>query len=109
MRRALTAAAMVLICAAVAAGQTPLTGKWQGETGAGATIVLDLTVEGTTLKGTLTRDDQSSPLSEGKVDGQTFSFKATLGGKVEAHGEALADDSDQFNGLVDDVVFRHLD
>ncbi len=33
----------------------------------------------------------------------------SIGGKVDQHGDVLATDSDQFNGLVDDVVFRHLD
>jgi len=33
----------------------------------------------------------------------------SIGGKVDADGDVLAGDSDQFNGLVDDVVFRHLD
>jgi Laminin G domain len=32
-----------------------------------------------------------------------------IGGKVDAAGNVLADDSDQFNGLIDNVVFRHLD
>jgi hypothetical protein len=33
----------------------------------------------------------------------------SIGGKVDQHGEVLATDSDQFNGRIDDVVFRHLD
>jgi len=33
----------------------------------------------------------------------------SIGGKVDADGDVLAGDSDQFNGLIDDVVFRHLD
>jgi hypothetical protein len=32
----------------------------------------------------------------------------SIGGKVDVDGNVLAGDSDQFNGLVDDVVFRHL-
>jgi len=38
-------------------------------------------------------------------DGQ---FPFAIGGKVDQAGDVLADDSDQFNGLIDDVVFRHL-
>lgn len=33
----------------------------------------------------------------------------SVGGKVDARGNVIAGDSDQFNGLVDNVVFRHLD
>ena len=33
----------------------------------------------------------------------------SIGGKVDEDGDVLVGDSDQFNGLVDDVVFRRLD
>jgi hypothetical protein len=33
----------------------------------------------------------------------------SVGGKVDEDGDVVAGDSDQFNGLVDNVVFRHLD
>ena len=32
----------------------------------------------------------------------------SVGGKVDRDGDVLAADSDQFNGLVDDVFFRQL-
>ena len=93
MRRLVTAAALVLTCAAAAAGETALTGKWQGETGAGSAIVLDLKVAGTALTGTLTRDGQVSTLSDGKVSKNTFTFKATIGGKAEVFsGEHKGDE-----------------
>ena len=54
---------------------------------------MDLTVKEETLTGTLTRDGQSSPLSDGKVTKNTFSFKATLNEKAEAlSGELKGDE-----------------
>ena len=77
----------------MAAAQSTLTGKWQGGTDGGASIVLDLTVKEETLTGTLTRDGQSSPLSDGKVTKNTFSFKATLNEKAEGlSGELKGDE-----------------
>jgi hypothetical protein len=83
MLRTACTAALLLACTVIAAAQSPLTGKWEGATDGGASILLDLTVKGDTLTGTLTRDGQSSPLSEGKVTKNTFSFKATLNEKAE--------------------------
>jgi hypothetical protein len=83
LRKTLTTA-LLLACTVVAGAQSTLTGKWQGSTDGGASILLDLTVKGDALSGTLTRDGQSSPLSEGKVTKNTFSFKATLNDKAEA-------------------------
>lgn len=83
LRNTLTTA-LLLACTTLAAAQSTLTGKWQGSTDGGASILLDLTVKGDALTGTLTRDGQSSPLSEGKVTKNTFSFKATLNDKAEA-------------------------
>jgi len=88
-----TAAAIVLVWALGQTGEATLTGKWQGETGSGASIALDLTATGTALTGTLTRDGQSSKLSDGKITGNTFTFKATLSDKDEAFsGERKGDE-----------------
>ena len=84
MLRTAFTTALLLACAVVAGAQSPLNGTWQGATDGGASILLDLTVKGDTLTGTLTRDGASSPLSEGKVTKNTFSFKATLNEKTEA-------------------------
>jgi hypothetical protein len=73
------------------AGQATLTGTWQGETNGGAVLVLDLTVKGTELTGTLTRNDVSTTISEGTVSKNTFTFKATLGDQIEAVSGELAD------------------
>jgi hypothetical protein len=84
MKRCASFAAIVLTLALMAHAEEGLTGKWQGETPNGASIVLDLTVKGTALTGTLVRDGQSTELSEGKVSKNTFTFKATLNDRAEA-------------------------
>jgi hypothetical protein len=84
-------AAIALTCAVGAQDQGTLTGKWQGETRGGAALVLDLTVKGAELTGTLTRDDVSTPISEGKVTKNTFTFNATLGDRTDGFSGELAD------------------
>jgi opacity protein-like surface antigen len=101
MLRALFTTAL-LACAAIAgaqsgqagqAVQTTMTGKWQGDTDAGAALLLDVTVKGETLTGTLTRNGQGSPLSEGKITKNAFSFKATLNERTEGFsGEYKGDE-----------------
>jgi hypothetical protein len=92
MKRFFSVVGMALLLTIVAAAQAGLTGKWEGETGAGAPIVLDLTVKGKVLTGTLTRSGLSSPLSEGKVTKSTFTFKATLNGQIEGFSGELTGD-----------------
>lgn len=99
MLKTLLTTALLLACAAVAgaqsgkAGAATMTGKWQGDTDGGAALVLDVTVKGDTLTGTLTRNGQSSPLSEGKIVKNTFSFKATLNERAEGlSGEHKGDE-----------------
>ena len=85
--------ALVLACSVVAAtAQSPLSGKWQGETPGGSSLTLDLTVKDTTLTGTLTREDEKSPITDGKVTKETFTFKATLGGQTEGFAGELKGD-----------------
>ena len=93
MKGFLTFVSMLLLVAATGLAQSGLTGTWQGMTGAGAKIVLDLTVKDATLSGTLTRDDVPSKITDGKVDKKTFTFKATLGDQVESlTGEMTGDE-----------------
>jgi hypothetical protein len=90
--------ALLLACTVIAAAQsgtvaTTMTGKWQGDTDGGAALLLDVTVKGETLTGTLTRNGQGSPLAEGKVVKSTFSFKATLNERTESFsGEHKGDE-----------------
>ena len=99
MLRTLFTTALLLACTAIAgaqsgqAGQATMTGKWQGDTDGGAALLLDVTVKGETLTGTLTRNGQGSPLSEGKITKNTFSFKATLNERTEGFsGEHKGDE-----------------
>ena len=60
-----------------------LTGKWQGQTPNGMTLVMDLTAKGQTLTGTLSRDGESAPIADGTISKNTFTFTGTLGGVPE--------------------------
>ena len=99
MLKTLFTTALLLTCTAIAgaqsgqSGQTTMTGKWQGDTDGGAALVLDITVKGETLSGTLTRNGQAAPLSEGKVTKNAFTFKATLNERTDTFsGEHKGDE-----------------
>lgn len=93
MRRLVGTTVAGLMAVTILTAQSTIAGTWQGETGGGASIVLDLTVKGTTLTGTLTRDGQSTPISDGKVSKDTFSFKAKLNEQLEGlSGERTGED-----------------
>lgn len=86
---------MVVCSASVAAhAETGLTGKWQGATDSGRKVVLDVKIKGQALTGKFTLAEQTADITDGKVEGKTFSFKATLDGRTPT-----------FNGrLVGEVV-----
>jgi hypothetical protein len=93
MEKLLSIAIVTLMLSVSAATQTRLAGTWQGETNAGASVQLDLIVKGTNLTGTLTRNGQSTPLSDGKVSKDSFTFKARLNEQVEGFtGERAGDE-----------------
>lgn len=92
MGRFALVAAIVLACSPAAQAQATLTGKWLGETSNGTAITLDLAVEGTALTGTLTRNGASTPLSEGKVSKNTFTFKAKINDQIEGFSGELTGD-----------------
>jgi opacity protein-like surface antigen len=83
MTRFIAAALIATTLAASARAQDALSGTWEGKTGSGAAIVLTLAVKDTALTGTLVRDGQSVPLSDGKVSKNTFTFKLTLNNETE--------------------------
>jgi hypothetical protein len=92
MRKLSSLAAMIFAFSIILAAQDALSGKWEGETNNGAALALDLTAKGTTLTGTLTRNGQSSPLSEGKASKDSFTFKAKINDQTEGFsGEVAAD------------------
>jgi hypothetical protein len=93
MKRILFGIAFVLILAAVVHTQAALTGRWQGETVSGRSVTLDLKAEKTELTGTITLVKEPAPISEGKIDKNTFSFRATVDGKeVGFTGEIAGDE-----------------
>ena len=65
------------------AATASLTGRWQGQTPNGMSLRFDLVQKDQTLTGTIDREGESSPVSNGKVSTNTFTFVATLGGTVE--------------------------
>jgi hypothetical protein len=91
MTRRIALGAIVLFLAGILAGaQGGLSGKWEGETRNGTTLVLTLVVKDTALTGSLKRGEETATLAEGKVAQNTFTFKATIGGQVEGFSGELA-------------------
>ena len=93
LRRLLAVVVASLITATTFATQSTIAGTWQGESGGGASIVLELAVKDTALTGTMTRDGVKAPISDGKVAKNTFSFKTKLNDQVEGlSGEQAGED-----------------
>jgi hypothetical protein len=89
--KGLAAVALGLLVTVAAAAQAGLTGRWEGHTG-NAQLVLDVTAKGANLTGTLTRDGQSAPITDGTVTKTTFKFKSKLNDRDEAFSGELAGD-----------------
>lgn len=69
-----------------------LTGRWEGKTPNGFSLVLDVIAKENALTGTLTRNEQPATITEGKVSNNTFSFKVTLGDQTAGFtGELMGD------------------
>jgi hypothetical protein len=77
-RRLALGTVLSLFVTVLALAQPGLTGSWEGETPNGARIVLTLKAEKGALTGTLKRNDDSTPISDGKVTKNTFTFKANM-------------------------------
>jgi hypothetical protein len=92
MVRLLTSTLAVLALVAVMQAQAALSGRWRGVTPAGAQVLLDLTVQGTTLEGTVTRDGETGKIVDGKVSKNTFTFRATVGAQSGAFTGELEGD-----------------
>ena len=90
MRGWLAGGLMLLTVTVLAQAQHALNGAWHGETRNGSAIVLTLEVKADALTGTLTRNGEPTPLSDGKVSKQQFSFKATINDQTEAFSGELA-------------------
>jgi hypothetical protein len=93
MRRILAGTTLLLILAAAIHAQAGLTGRWQGETVTGRPLTLDLKAKGSQLTGTITLVKESAPISDGKVEKNTCSFKATIEGKTPSFsGQVVGDE-----------------
>ena len=89
----------ILLLAAGLAAQSPIAGKWRGQTPNGASLELNLTVTDNTLTGTLTREDTTVRVTEGKVSKNRFTFTVSLNDEVETiSGEV---DGDQMKAWLD--------
>ena len=75
--RSIIVGVLCVACVVVHA-QSGLTGKWQGTTASGRPVVLDAKVRGQQLTGRITVGQQSAAMTDGKVEQNTFSFKATM-------------------------------
>jgi len=93
MRGSTAAGAMLLMVTVLAQAQHALDGAWHGETRNGSAIVLTLGVKADTLTGTPTRNGEPTPLLDGKVSKQQFSFKATISDQTEAFSGELAEEA----------------
>ena len=85
-------ATIAVLCTVSTPAQASLSGKWQGATNAGTEIVLDLTASDASLTGSLTRDGQTSTLSDGKISKNAFTFTAQVNDRTEKFAGELAGD-----------------
>jgi opacity protein-like surface antigen len=70
-----------------------LTGTWKGRTTNGFEVMLDLVAADGALTGTLTREGVVTKITDGKVSGNAFTFKATLGEQIEGFTGTIGADS----------------
>jgi hypothetical protein len=93
MKRILTGTTLVFWLAVIIHAQASLTGRWQGETVNRRPVTLDLKAEGSQLTGTITLVKEPAAISDGRIDKNTFSFKATVEGKTATFtGENAGDE-----------------
>ena len=84
---------LCIMAQAQTGAQASLTGRWQGQTPNGMSLILDLVQKDETLTGTLNREGVSIEISNGKVSKNTFTFTATLDGTPETiEGTVETDD-----------------
>lgn len=79
--RAIAVSLLCVACVLAGQAQSGFTGKWQGETGNGRKVLLDLNVKGQQLTGTFTLGQQTVDIADGKVADGTFSGKVTIEGR----------------------------
>jgi hypothetical protein len=93
MRLLLRSIPIVFVIPVLLMAQTALTGTWEGQTPNRASIVLELAVKGADLTGTMHVGAEKSPIENGKISKNTFTFSVAMGGGVEAFtGERAGDE-----------------
>jgi hypothetical protein len=110
MKTVLAGTTLALVLVTVVHAQTGLTGRWQGETVSGRSVTLDLKAKGSELTGTITLVKEAAPISDGKVDKNTFSFTATVDGKTAAFSGVMAGDEVKLTvqGVKDPLVLKRV-
>jgi len=98
--------ASILFFAAALAAQTIGTTRWQGTTGSGRAVQLELKLAGSQLTGTLSVDGSVTPISD-----VTFAFKTTIDGQqVTVNGRSFSDGLELLPaGATNPVVLVHAD
>jgi hypothetical protein len=77
-------ATLAMLCITFVASAADATGKWAGETpgrNGNQPITFNLKASGSTLTGTITTAQGETPISDGKVDGDTITFTQTIQGR----------------------------
>ena len=92
MKKVLTTSLIALLLAAGVLTEGSITGRWEGATKSGTAIVLDLNATETTVTGTMTRGDQTTKITDGKVSKNTFTFKAAINDQPDAFSGEVAGD-----------------
>ena len=95
MKQVLSAATgLAILWSVVVVGQAALIGTWEGETGQGRLIALEVKAEKDTLTGGLSVDGRTALFKDGKMTGKTtFTFMASLDGATRTFmGELVGDE-----------------
>jgi hypothetical protein len=98
--------ASILFFAAALAAQTIGASRWQGTTGNGRAVQLELKLAGSQLNGTFSVDGSVTPISD-----VTFAFKTTIDGQqVAVNGRSLSEGLELLPaGASNPVVLVHAD
>jgi hypothetical protein len=104
------AATLLALLMAASASAADVAGKWKASApspdGSAMDIVFTLKVDGTTLTGTVLGPMGESPISAGKVEGDTLSFDVDAGDFKIAHKGKVTGDSMKLTVTMGDQSFE---
>lgn len=83
MKKLSIAVAFIIAFTSLLHSAETVDGKWRGETQGKTTITLDLAVKDTDLTGTVTRKGSQMKIEDGKVVGNTLTFRTTIQERTE--------------------------